>query len=147
MEEQLELLKSFMAQLTETNHDVFVGGDFNHRLTPTPESIGTDYIISPPLKVPTTCKERGAMQTQEEKINKKDSGSKDCVCCLNKEKQIDCVKDCRVRTLYKDGKSFCSYALNAEAAERDESLVYPHLLQCPDYLYHFPDHFVVEVFF
>lgn len=139
MDDQLVLLNSFVTQMKEEGYTVIVGGDFNQRITP--DKVGYKCLILPQTATSTTCKERGALQVQFKKINKRDSGSKDCICIFSDTP----VADCRVRTLYKDGHSFCSYALKDESAKIDASLTYPHMLQCPDYAHHFPDHFVVEV--
>lgn len=135
-EDQLLLLKQFIANLRDQGITVFFGGDFNQRINAPPT-----MFVFPVLETPTTSKERGAFQVQFKKINKQDIGSKDVICI---DENLN-VSDCRVRTLYKDGRAFCSYALDNDAAETDASLVYPHLMQCPNYECHFPDHFVVEV--
>jgi hypothetical protein len=136
MEDQLRVLKDFIKSFKGLR--VIVGGDFNQRLTS--EKIGTDMIF-PKSEESTTSKERSGMQAQFEKIKRIDTASKDCICFFEKVE----VQDCRVRTLYKDQRAFCSYALDWDAGASDENLVYPFLLQCPDYENHFPDHFVVEV--
>jgi len=140
MDDQLFVLKYFITQMTAEGFKVVVGGDFNQRLTE--DSIGTHRLF-PKIDTPTTCKERSGMQVQFKKINKKDSGSKDGIVIFSGEEGEEI--DCRVRSLYKNGKSYCSYAQNAERAALDDSLIYPIRLQYPDYTLHFPDHDLVEV--
>jgi exonuclease III len=140
MEDQLDLLRAFIQTMTENGKNVLLGGDFNQRITD--EKMKMPCEIFPPSAVSTTFKERGAMQTQFKKINKKDAKSKDCICVFGQKYK---VVDCRVRSLYKDGISYASYAMNQDAAVEDSTLKYPERLQYPYYGVHFPDHDVIEV--
>jgi exonuclease III len=143
-EDQLFVLKMFVNEMTSQGFRVVVGGDFNQRLTP--DIVGTPLLF-PKVATSTTCKERSAFQSQFGKINKKDSGSKDCVFIFkaDDEEEEEEVMDCRVRSLLKDGRSYCSYAENENKAKADQSLIYPVRLQYPNFTLHFPDHDLVEV--
>jgi exonuclease III len=141
-EDQLFVLKMFVKEMTAQGFTVVVGGDFNQRLTE--ESAGTKKLF-PQLATSTTCKERSALQSQFKKINKKDLGSKDCILIFG-DNDSEEVVDCRVRSLLKNGKSYCSYAEDEVKANADPSLFYPVRLQYPNFTLHFPDHDLVEVF-
>jgi exonuclease III len=140
-EDQLLWLNKFIAKMRSYQFQIVLAGDFNQRLTS--ESFTDSVLVLPAEAVPTTFKERSALQVQWKKIELLDQGSKDCICLFGFKE--DDVLDCRVRSLYKNGKAACSYALKSDAATADTTLSYPTRLRYPNYELHFPDHDVVEV--
>jgi hypothetical protein len=135
-DDQLVVFIEFIATLQKQGLTTVVGGDFNH-----PIEVPSDFLVYPARDIPTTSKKRTKLQTQIRKIGKHDLGSKDRIVIVGKDIN---VSDYRVRSLYKDGKAFCSAAFDTTAAASDASLAYPVRMQYPLYGTHYPDHDLVE---
>jgi len=142
MEDQLDVMNAYVQTLLAQNTQVVLAADFNHRVSPT--SVHTHKIYPLDPSVATNAKKRSALQCQFRKINKLDMKSKDAICVYSDAIN---VKDCRVRSLYKDRKAYCSYAMDTQAANADTDLVYPVRVQYPQYEFHYPDHDLVEIVF
>ena len=142
-EDQIVSFNAFLKTMTE-QYTVIVGGDFNHSPTFDDEVV---QIVVPSNEDATNFKERSTMQVQHRKIHVVDSGSKDRILVTQfpHEDGVLHFVDYRVRSLYKNGKSYCSVAENRDAASYDYSLHYPVRLKYPEYGIHFPDHDLVQL--
>jgi hypothetical protein len=142
-EDQMVPFNAFLKTMSES-YTVIVGGDFNH--APAFEEDVVEMVV-PSNEDATNFKERSTMQVQYRKINVVDSGSKDRIVMTKYPHEDGVVHfvDYRVRSLYKNGKAFCSVAENVDRAQYDYSLNYPVRLKYPEYGIHFPDHDLVEL--